>query len=62
MPVEGSALGADGEPAVILFLFVDDGVLTDLELAPLADGSLPMPPPHRVTNVGPDDSADLGPE
>lgn len=48
VPVEGTVVGAGGEPIGGLLLFVDDGRLSSLEVYSLVDDPLPMPLPERV--------------
>jgi hypothetical protein len=48
VPVEGTVVGADGEPIGGLLLFLDDGRLSALEVYSLVDDPLPMPLPERV--------------
>ncbi len=48
VPVEGTVVGADGEPIGGLLLFVEDGRLSSLEVYSLVDYPLPMPLPERV--------------
>ncbi|WP_141137496.1 hypothetical protein [Blastococcus mobilis] len=48
VPVEGTVVGADGEPIGGLLLFVDGGRLSGLEVYSLDDDPLPMPHPDRV--------------
>jgi hypothetical protein len=48
VPVEGTVVGADGEPIGGLLLFVEDGRLSSLEVYSLVDDPLPMPLRERV--------------
>ncbi len=48
VPVEGTVVGANGEPIGGLLLFVDGGRLSGLEVYSLDDDPLPLPPPAHV--------------
>ncbi|WP_143018808.1 hypothetical protein [Geodermatophilus sp. DSM 45219] len=60
VPVEATVVGPAGEPVGLLLLFVDDGRLSALEVAPLGDLPLAMPPPDRVTDVAASDPGAVG--
>ncbi|MGY1639494.1 hypothetical protein ACI78V_22840 [Geodermatophilus sp. SYSU D00742] len=48
VPVEGTVVGADGEPVGGVLLVVDGGRLSCLEVYPLGSEPLPLPDPLRV--------------
>ena len=49
VPVEGTVHDRDGAAVGGLLLFVHDGLLSQLEVFPLDDEPLALPPPERVT-------------
>ena len=49
VPVEGTVYDGTGTAVGGLLLFVHDGLLSELEVYPLDDAPLALPPPERVT-------------
>jgi hypothetical protein len=48
VPLEGTVVGAGGEPVGGILLFAHDGRLSCLEVYSFADDPLPMPGPEQV--------------
>ena len=61
VPVEAAVLAADGSPAGGVLLFVDEGVLSGLEVYSFGEAPLAMPAPDLVVDITADDGEDATP-